>query len=97
MELAKVKKRLEKKGIKIRVTSGTKELLAKKGFDPKLGARPLKRVIQKLILDPLALKLVTGQVKEGDRVLVDVLEGQIVFQTPRDLAKLTKKRTKVTV
>jgi len=97
LELAKVQKRLEKKRVKIRVTVKAKELLAKKGFDPKLGARPLKRVIQKLILDPLALKLVTSQVKEGERVLVDVDNDQIVFQTPRDLAKIGKKRTKITV
>jgi ATP-dependent Clp protease ATP-binding subunit ClpA len=97
LELVKVKKRLEKKRIKIKVTAVAKELLAKKGFDPKLGARPLKRVIQKLILDPLALKIVTGQVKEGDRVLVDAQKDQIIFQTPRDLAKLSKKRTKVAV
>jgi ATP-dependent Clp protease ATP-binding subunit ClpA len=80
LEIKKVKDRLKKKRITLQLTSSAKELLAKRGYDPNLGARPLKRVIQKLILDPLALKIVTGQVKEGDKVVIDAKDGQIIFR-----------------
>ena len=87
LELKKVEERLLRKGIILKITKKAKELLAEKGFDPNLGARPLKRVIQKLILDPLALKMVTQEVKEGERVVADVENGEIIFRTARDLIK----------
>jgi ATP-dependent Clp protease ATP-binding subunit ClpA len=81
LELTKVKKRLEKKRIEIKVSEKVKKLLAEKGFDPNLGARPLKRVIQQLVLDPLALKIVKGEIKEGATVKIDLnKENEIVFQ-----------------
>ena len=97
LELQKVTERLEKKKIEIRVTEKAKEFLAEKGFDPNLGARPLKRVIQREVLDPLSLKIVSGEIKEGERVIVDFENGKIIFQTPKDLFKTTRKREKVTV
>ncbi len=92
LELKKVEERLAKKKIKISISKGAKELLAEKGFDPNLGARPLKRVIQKLILDPLSLKIVSGEIKEGEKVLIDVKGGEIIFKTPKDFLKLHKKK-----
>ena len=92
LELAKVKKRLEKRDIKINFRKEAKELLAEKGFDPNLGARPLKRVIQKEILDPLSLKMVSGEIKEGEQVFVDAQKKKIVFQVPSPL-KLGKEKT----
>jgi ATP-dependent Clp protease ATP-binding subunit ClpA len=56
------------------------EYLAKEGFDPAFGARPLKRVIQKEIGDRLALALLEGQFAEGDTVTVDDAEGEIVLR-----------------
>jgi len=97
LELAKVAERLEKKKIEIGVTEKAKEFLAEKGFDPNLGARPLKRVIQREVLDPLSLKIVAGEIKEGERVMVDFENGKIIFQTPKDLFKTTHKREKVVV
>jgi len=79
LELSKVQKRLNKKNLKIRVLKEAKDLLVKEGFDPNLGARPLKRVIQQKILDPLALKIVAGEIKEGDRLTVGALDGKINF------------------
>ncbi len=92
LELAKVEKRLKHKKIIIKVSEKAKELLVKKGFDPNLGARPLKRVIQKIILDPLSLKIVTNEVKEGDRIFIDAADNKIVFQIPRTLVKFKKPR-----
>jgi len=95
LELEKVAKRLEKKGIEIKVNEKAKEFLAKKGFDPNLGARPLKRVIQREVLDPLSLKIVSGEIGEGERVLVDFENERIIFRTPKDLIKIKKEREKV--
>ena len=81
LELNKVQKRLTKKDIKIAVMEKAKEYLAEKGFDSNYGARPLKRLIQKLILDPLALKIVVGEVKNGSRITVDVENKEIVLKT----------------
>ncbi len=94
LELRKVAERLEKKGIKIKVTKAAKELLAKKGYDPNLGARPLKRTIQKLVLDPLAFKIVSGEVKEGEAVTVDATGDNIVIKSPREMVKTLKEPAK---
>ena len=77
LEIKKVAQRLKEKEIHIEVSPKAKELLIEKGFDPNMGARPLKRVIQSLILNPLALQLVSGQVAEGSKILIDVSKGEI--------------------
>ena len=73
-------KRLETSKITLELTDKAEEFLANTGFDPVYGARPLKRTIQHLIQDPLALKILEGTVKEGDHVRMDVNGGQMVFQ-----------------
>jgi len=75
-----VEKRLAKKDIKIRIENKVKEFLVKKGFDHNLGARPLKRVIQKHILDPLSLKIVIGEIGKGQRVNLILEKEKIVFK-----------------
>jgi len=92
LELKKVEERLSKKEIKVDFTDQAKQFLAEKGFDPNLGARPLKRVIQRLILDPLSLKIVAGEVKEGERVVVELKENKIFFKTPKDFINVSKQR-----
>lgn len=89
LEMAKVQKRLQVKEIAIEISAKAKVLLAKEGYDQNLGARPLKRVIQRLILDPLSVKIVTSEIAEGSRVLIDEKDGKIVFETPRLLPKMT--------
>jgi ATP-dependent Clp protease ATP-binding subunit ClpB len=73
-------KRLEGSKITLELTDEAKEFLANSGFDPVYGARPLKRAIQHLIQDPLAMKILEGAVKEGDYVKMDVRDGKVVFQ-----------------
>src|SRR5689334_9235618 len=63
-------------------------------FDPVYGARPIKRTIQRLILDPLAQKVLTGEYKEGDTVFVDAQEGKIVFWSEQYAAEKAKIGTK---
>ncbi|MEK7167276.1 MAG: ATP-dependent chaperone ClpB [Patescibacteria group bacterium] len=71
LQIKKVQERLLKKKIEIEVSLEAKKLLSQKGFDPFYGARPLKRVIQNLILDKLALKIIDGEIKEGDKIKIE--------------------------
>ena len=68
LELAKVEVRLRNQDIKLRIAKNVKQLLAEKSFDKTFGARPLKRVIQSMILNELASGIVAGRVKHGDHV-----------------------------
>ena len=72
LELLKVENRLKNKNIAIKISQKVKKHLAEKGYDPAFGARPLKRVIQSIILDELALNIIEGRVKDGDKVLLDI-------------------------
>lgn len=92
LELAKVAERLSHKKIEIRVSESAKNFLAEAGFDPNLGARPLRRVIQRMVLDPLALKIVKGEVKEGERVMVDSDGKGIIFGIPADFRIVAGKK-----
>jgi ATP-dependent Clp protease ATP-binding subunit ClpA len=58
-----------------------KKFLAEKGYDPNLGARPLKRVIQKEVLNPLSMKIVSGEIKPGEKVVIDFRKEKIKFIT----------------
>ena len=98
LELGRVVLRLENKKIQVVFSEKAKEILAEEGFDPNLGARPLKRVIQRKVLDPFSLRIVAGEIKEGDRVLVETENGNIVFRGPKDILKIrAKKSNKVLV
>lgn len=90
LEMSKVEKRLTAKEISIKISDKAKELLVKEGFDPNLGARPLKRVIQRLILDPLSVKIVVGEIMAGSRVLIDTEKGKITFETPKLLSGISE-------
>ena len=72
LQIAELQERIKDRKIAIEVTKEAQKLLAEKGFDPAYGARPLKRIVQKYIQNPLALKILEGQFKEGDVVSVDV-------------------------
>ena len=70
LELTKVEQRLKNKDIKIKIAQKVKNLLATKGYDRTFGARPLKRKIQELILDELAMEIIEGKIKDGDKVAI---------------------------
>ncbi|HID20316.1 MAG TPA: hypothetical protein EYP28_05210, partial [Methanophagales archaeon] len=71
--------RLAERKITISVSESVKELIASKGFDPVFGARPIKRMIQRMIEDPLSLKILNGEFKAGDEIKMDVSDGTIEF------------------
>jgi ATP-dependent Clp protease ATP-binding subunit ClpB len=68
-------KRLEERKIHVGLTDPAKDLIVREGYDPTYGARPLKRTIQRRVLDPLALRVLEGQFQEGDSVVVDAGAG----------------------
>ncbi|MCE5197573.1 ATP-dependent chaperone ClpB [bacterium] len=81
IQLKQLKNRLADKRLDIELTDAAKEVIAKEGFDPVYGARPLKRAIQREIQDKLAMQLLEGRFKEGDRIIVDANDkGEIVFE-----------------
>jgi ATP-dependent Clp protease ATP-binding subunit ClpB len=73
---------LQERKVTLELTKEAREALFQEGYDPAFGARPLKRAIQKLIADPLALKLLSGEIESGDDVQADVGKtGEFVFHT----------------
>ena len=81
IQIAYLSKRLEGNKITLALADRAREFLAKTGFDPVYGARPLKRTIQHMIQDPLAVRILEGSIKDGDRVTVDVEKGEVVFRS----------------
>jgi ATP-dependent Clp protease ATP-binding subunit ClpB len=80
IQLGHLRRRLESRRIGLDVTDSAKALLAREGYDPTFGARPLKRTIQRLVQDPLALKLLEREFAEGDTVVVDADGDHITFR-----------------
>lgn len=80
LQLEKVVSRFKDKGIVLKIDSKVAGQIAKEGFDPVWGARPLKRVIQDKLLDELAMQMVEGKIKGGDTVIVTLKAGRIVFK-----------------
>ncbi|HIC88958.1 MAG TPA: AAA family ATPase, partial [Anaerolineae bacterium] len=79
IQLRHLRELLAQQHISIELTSAAKNLLATEGYDPVYGARPLKRVLQRRLQDPLAMKILTGEVREGDHVVVDAVDGELTF------------------
>ncbi len=77
--IGQVNARLTVQGMELRVSVEAKELMAKEGFDPNYGARPLRRAVQRMIEDPLAEEILQGNFKEGDLIRAEVKDGDIVF------------------
>ncbi len=80
IQVAGLMKRLEDRKIHVRLTDAAKDDLVEEGFDPSYGARPLKRALQRRVLDPLALHVLEGRFGEGDTVVVDAGEGGLRFE-----------------
>ncbi|HEX2173588.1 MAG TPA: AAA family ATPase, partial [Dehalococcoidia bacterium] len=77
IQLRGLRRRLAERKIELELTEAGKELLAREGFDPVYGARPLKRVIQKQIVQPLAMKLLRGEFQDGDTIALDAEDGRL--------------------
>jgi ATP-dependent Clp protease ATP-binding subunit ClpB len=79
LQLVKLERMLEARRLHLRVTPEARELLAMKGYDPVYGARPLKRVIQRELQNPLAMSVLEGRYHDGDTILVDAEDGALTF------------------
>src|SRR6266516_4587887 len=79
-EVRRIVEQLKSKDIAMELTDAARELLAEKGYDPALGARPLRRTIQRLVEDPLSEKLLWKEFKAGQTIIVDRRDGEVVFE-----------------
>jgi ATP-dependent Clp protease ATP-binding subunit ClpB len=80
LQLERLRARLAERGIELELTDEAKAALAEAGWDPTYGARPLKRAIQRLVENPLALRLLEGEFSDGDTVRVDAQNGELAFE-----------------
>jgi ATP-dependent Clp protease ATP-binding subunit ClpB len=80
LQVAKLVERVRERGVEIELTDDARTLLGNLGYDPTYGARPLKRVIQKHLVDKLALRLLEGEFQPSDRVVVDAADGELSFR-----------------
>ncbi|HKS78117.1 MAG TPA: AAA family ATPase [Gaiellaceae bacterium] len=81
LQLGRLRERLAERRIELELTEAAKETLAEAGWDPAYGARPLKRAIQRLVENPLALRLLEGDIADGDTIRVEAPDGEIRFET----------------
>jgi ATP-dependent Clp protease ATP-binding subunit ClpB len=80
LQLERLRERLAERRIDLELTDAAKDVLVEVGWDPAYGARPLKRAIQRLLENPLALELLEGRVAEGDTIRVDAADGELTFE-----------------
>jgi ATP-dependent Clp protease ATP-binding subunit ClpB len=81
LQVARVIERVAERGVQVTLTDKARELISNLGYDPTYGARPLRRVIQKQLVDRLALALLSGEIRTGDAVTVDTREGELALET----------------
>jgi ATP-dependent Clp protease ATP-binding subunit ClpB len=81
LQLGRLRERLAERRIELELTEAAQETLAEAGWDPDYGARPLKRAIQRLVENPLALRLLEGDIADGDTIRVEAPDGEIRFET----------------
>jgi ATP-dependent Clp protease ATP-binding subunit ClpB len=86
LQLGRLRERLAERSLALELTDAAKEVLAEAGWDPTYGARPLKRAIQRMLENPLALRLLEGEFEEGDTVRVDEQDGELVFEKAERVA-----------
>ena len=80
IQLAGLSQRLAQQNLTLEVDAAAKRLIAEEGYDPQFGARPLKRAVQDLLLNPLSLRLLEGEFKPGDNIVVTAKDGELVFR-----------------
>jgi ATP-dependent Clp protease ATP-binding subunit ClpB len=80
IQINRLEKRLAQQNLTLDVDAAAKKLLAREGYDPQFGARPLKRAVQDKLLNPLSIRLLEGEFKPGDKIKVSANDGELVFQ-----------------
>jgi ATP-dependent Clp protease ATP-binding subunit ClpB len=87
IQLRGLTKRLDERKIRVELSDAAKDQLVREGYDPAYGARPLKRAIQRFVLDPLALRVLDGHFHEGDTIVVDAGDGGLRFEKKQEAVK----------
>ncbi len=82
LQAARLRARLADRGVELEITEAARDLLGREGYDPAYGARPLKRLVQRRIENPLAQRMLAGEVRDGDRVVVDAVGDEVTFTVP---------------
>jgi ATP-dependent Clp protease ATP-binding subunit ClpB len=80
IQLNRVRQRMLAQGLDLELTEGAREFIATQGYDPVYGARPLKRAIQRCLLDPLSLRVLDGSFKDGHKIQVELADGRLTFE-----------------
>jgi len=83
--LDRVNTQLKAQGMNLAASDDVKEVLAKEGFDPSFGARPLRRAVQRMIEDPLSEEIILGRFSEGDTIQADLEDGKVIFKKAESL------------
>jgi ATP-dependent Clp protease ATP-binding subunit ClpB len=94
LRLEDLRRLLADRKISLELTESAKDLLFTQGYDPNFGARPLKRAIQKFVQDPLALKILDGEVLHGDHVVVDADKGKMKFEVSKRVGQKEPAKSK---
>lgn len=93
IQLSEIRGRLAEKGIGLTLLAGAKHYLARTGYDPNFGARPLKRLIQSKILNTIAERMIEGSISAGDRLVIDERAGELVVLTKTKIGRTRKKES----
>jgi ATP-dependent Clp protease ATP-binding subunit ClpB len=86
LQVERLRARLAERRLDLRLTDAARDVLAEEGYDPAFGARPLKRAVQRLVENPLAMRLLEGGLRDGDTVEVDALDGEIAIRVAEPAA-----------
>ena len=81
LQAARLRERLAGRGVELEITESARELLGREGYDPIYGARPLKRLVQRRLENPLAQRMLSGEIRDGDRVVIDAIGDEVTFTT----------------
>jgi ATP-dependent Clp protease ATP-binding subunit ClpC len=92
--IADVQKQVKFQEMELAVSEAAKEIIVKEGYEPKFGARPLRRAVQRLIENPLSNQIIEGKFKAGDKIKADASEGKIVFEKAGSLKGQEKEKEK---
>jgi ATP-dependent Clp protease ATP-binding subunit ClpC len=93
LQMEEVSERMSDLGLKVQLTDESRGWLAREGFDPQFGARPLRRALQRHVESPLSIKLLRGDFEKGDVVVVNVSDEGLIFQTRTEWKELGEKAT----
>jgi ATP-dependent Clp protease ATP-binding subunit ClpB len=87
LQAARLRDRLATRGVELEITEAARDLLGREGYDPAYGARPLKRLVQRRIENPLAQRMLAGEIRDGERVIVDAEGDEVTFRVAEPVAE----------